>query len=260
MPKSKARAERVINVVEVKCYLTNPDGDTHRIALTNTGRIIPVDHAWGSMKLLREMTKCSICCMDYITGMNVRGLKVTRAANVPKRPVSPTVSPAAPYLFRLRSGARDIFIKHTNISPTPYRGSFLIREHWYRGDETVPTPSWGRAPRGINSSHITMPYNTVDMVNAVKYEGILGTKHCLTKMPHRDIWNHTPVDYINSDNAYFQSWRMVHAVPAANTYIMGGWLVDPNIQDMPRRIKYAVAIWNSEAKTLTITRIEELSV
>jgi len=142
----------------------------------------------------------------------------------------------------------------------PYRGHVSIRDHWRRGDEVIQSPSWELAPRGNYGSNIVIPYNTVDMVNAIKYQDILGVKHGLTKVNHRDIWNHTPVEYIASGMAYFKGWRMVHAIPAANTYIMGGWLVDPGIQDLPRRIKYAAAIWNSEAKTLTITRVEELSV
>lgn len=260
MPKSKVRTERVINTVEVKCYLTNPEGDTHRIALTNTGRIIPVDHAWGTMKLLREMTKCQVCCMDYITGTNVKGLKVTRAVVVPKRPVSVSPTPPKLYLFELRAKAHEALSECFNMMDAPYRGYVSIRDHWRRGNEVIQSPSWGRAPRGNYGSSITMPYNTTDMVNAIKYAGILGVRHALTKVNHRDIWNHTPVEYITSGMAYFKGWRMVHAIPAANTYIMGGWLVDPNIQDLPRRTKYAVAIWNSESRTLTITRIEELSV
>ena len=264
----KLVTERVVSVVERTCYIGEKDGVKHRIGMTNTGRIILMDHSWHEVKLMRAMVRPRSCCYDYVIGRNVAGATVERAF-IPYRfkgltqPVVEQVV-VTKYLGSLKHKAHTIIETAISLSGGgPYQAYMQMPLTYQRSvSDSTPAhdkrPCWANIPHGrTHGGHLSICYNMKMVVDIIKNPDTLGVKFPVDKVSRQDSYTHDQTrTYIREDQPYLLPIIMEHR--SGDARVVRGMLVDPNMTALSRRIRWARAVITPAG--ITFMSIEDLEV
>lgn len=252
MPKTKPVREKVVSVVAVRCYLNNPEGDIHRIALTNTGRTKMLDHTWETAKLLRTLIKPSCDCIGAITGKTYEGRYHDRAfsstwaqrvvdSNLSKKPML-TQSRPGQYPSDLRAKVvTDYQSKITPTSPYFYAIGLTLKvidakQVAYRTPDNIPQVT----RRAVNKQPpmVQVDVSLRQAVTFYKYRNTLPRFILLSK-------SRTPIGYTvvaDGEGSIPRFTPVLIDSVADGVFMVRGWLTDPTITKLSDRLRFARAV------------------
>lgn len=259
MPKSKPIREKVVAVREVKCYLLNPAGDTHRIAMLNTGRQVMMDHTWESAKLLRAMTHPHSCCIGAITGTSAAGRTHIRAfphigkldSNKAARLVS---SPPTNYLHEKLHSVHASIDTCTNLRRcSPYAGRTEVVAIFTSGGGACRAPQWYSFPHNKVGGQLRI-FSTVANAVAV-HMNMTVMEHSYPLKREGNSYSVLPLTaYVPPSMPVFKPYILDQKI--GTVYMVHGLLVDPDIYNLPRRVRFARACITPNG--VTILDIQEI--
>ena len=264
----KLVTERVVSVVERTCYISGEkDGVKHRIGMTNTGRIILMDHSWHEVKLMRAMVRPRSCCYDYVIGHNVAGATVERAF-IPYRfkgLTQPVVKQAVviEYLAILKRKAYTTMETAVSLSGGGPYHAYMQTSLTYQRSVSDSTPAHDKRPRWVSIPHgrqhggsLAINYSMKMVVDIIKNPDTLGVKFPVDKVSRQDSYTQSAQTrtYISEGQPYLFPIIMEHR--SGDARVVRGMLVDPNMTALPRRIRWARAVITPAG--ITFMSIEDL--